>query len=202
MTSHLKRNMPRGQNKGKLLEAGLNLLYTQGFNASGVQEIADASGVPKGSFYNYFKNKEDFGLQVLDYYTENLCRYLEQNLLKAQGSPLSRLQRMFDNWIHKLENRCSGCLAGNLSQELANQNPIFQKALEKSFNKLQYYYTACLEEAKQTGEIEQNANPELLAAFIYNAWQGALVRAKAQGNLAPLKDFKKVIFEILLVPIR
>ncbi|MEL6461389.1 MAG: TetR family transcriptional regulator C-terminal domain-containing protein [Cyanobacteria bacterium J06636_27] len=202
MTGHLKRNMPRGQNKGKLLEAGLNLLYSQGFSASGVQEIADASGVPKGSFYNYFKNKEDFGLQVLDYYTENLSGYLEQNLLKAEGSPLSRLQRMFDNWIHKLENRCLGCLAGNLSQELANQNPVFQKALEKSFNKLQSYYSACLEEAKQAGEIDKNANPELLAAFIYNSWQGALVRAKSQGDLEALKDFKKVIFEILLVSIK
>ncbi|MGB3636225.1 MAG: TetR family transcriptional regulator C-terminal domain-containing protein [Rivularia sp. (in: cyanobacteria)] len=198
MTGHVKHNMARGQNKGKLLEAGLNLLYSQGFNASGVQEIADASEVPKGSFYNYFKNKEDFAVQVLERYTEDLSAYLEQTLLRAEGSPLSRLQSMFENWVQKLDGYCFGCLAGNLSQELAIQNPVFQKALDRSFNNLQAYYTACLEEAKEAGEIDQNSDPKLLATFIFNAWQGAMVRAKAQGSVEPLQDFQKVVFDILL----
>ncbi|MEO0376789.1 MAG: TetR family transcriptional regulator C-terminal domain-containing protein [Cyanobacteria bacterium P01_A01_bin.17] len=190
--------MPRGKNKEQILEAGLDLLYKQGFNASGVQEIANASGVPKGSFYNYFKSKEAFAEQVLDRYTDDLCIYLNQMLLKAEGSPLSRLQMMFNDWSRKFVDNGCGCLAGNLSQELAIQSPVLQEALDRAFNRLQSYYIACLDEAQKAGEIDKNADPELLGTFIYNGCQGAMVRAKAQGNVKALEQFQEVIFEILL----
>lgn len=191
--------MPRGKNREQFLAAGLELLYKRGFNASGVQEIADASGVPKGSFYNYFKSKEDFAEQVVERYTQDLSAYLEQTLLQAEGSPLSRLRGMFESWSEKFAT-CSvcGCLTGNLAQELAIHNPMIQKVLERSFNRLQSYYIACLEEAKVVGEIDQNADPKLLGAFIYNGWQGALLRAKAQNDMRAIQQFQKVVFEMLL----
>ncbi|TGT51139.1 TetR/AcrR family transcriptional regulator, partial [Mesorhizobium sp. M00.F.Ca.ET.170.01.1.1] len=49
--------MPRPANpetRSRLLEKGGDLVSTRGFNATGVQEITAAAGVPKGSFYNYF----------------------------------------------------------------------------------------------------------------------------------------------------
>jgi len=52
------------------LERGAEIIHLKGFNHTGVQEVLRAAGVPKGSFYNYFKNKEDFGLQVIDYFME------------------------------------------------------------------------------------------------------------------------------------
>lgn len=192
--------MPRGQNREQLLECGLDLLYRQGFNATGVQEIADASGVPKGSFYNYFKSKEEFAVEALERYAESTCAYLEQALIKAKGSPLTRLRSLFRGWTKALfaENNGCGCFAGNLSQEFANQSPLVRSALDRAFAKMQSYYTACLSEALVAGEIDKSDDPKLLATFIYNAWQGALLRAKAQGNTKPLDQFQKIVFERLL----
>ena len=60
----------RDENKQHIIRKGLKALYLKGYNATGVQEIANAAGIPKGSFYNYFSSKEDFGVAVINFYTE------------------------------------------------------------------------------------------------------------------------------------
>lgn len=192
--------MPRGMNKEQFLECGLDLLYRQGFNATGVQEIADASGVPKGSFYNYFDSKESFAVQALERYTEFTCAHLDRVLIQAKDSPLTRMRTLFRGWTDALfrENNGCGCFAGNLSQELASQSPVVRLALDRAFAKMQAYYSTCLLQAQAAGEIDKNDDPKLLASFIYNAWQGALVRAKAQHNTKPLKQFQTIVFDRLL----
>lgn len=55
--------------KKKILETGIHLLRKTGPNEIGIQEIADASGIPKGSFYNYFPSKDHFLLEALEIYT-------------------------------------------------------------------------------------------------------------------------------------
>ena len=55
----------RGRNRERIVESGFRLFYEKGFEVTGIQEIATASGVPKGSFYNYFKSKTEFVSVVL-----------------------------------------------------------------------------------------------------------------------------------------
>lgn len=192
--------MARGKNKEQILNAGLNLIYRQGFNASGVKEIATESGVPKGSFYNYFTSKEDFVIQAIARYTENTSTALEKMLVRGEGSPLTRLRSLFDTWSDRqfMEDNSYSCFTGNLSQEMANLNSKVKDALEASFNTLQSYYTTCLQEAQNAGEIDSRFDPEELAYFIFNSWQGALVRAKAEGDIKPLNIFKEMVFVKLL----
>jgi hypothetical protein len=49
------------QTHARLVGTGGDLVRRQGFHAIGVQDVATAAGVPKGSFYNYFATKEGFG---------------------------------------------------------------------------------------------------------------------------------------------
>ncbi len=60
--------MPRTADKTdipqRLTQAGRDLFSRQGYNATGIQQITDQAGVPKGSFYHYFASKEAFGLAL------------------------------------------------------------------------------------------------------------------------------------------
>ena len=53
--------------KDKILVAGARIIHRKGFNHTSIQKVLKAADVPKGSFYFYFKNKQDFGLQVLEF---------------------------------------------------------------------------------------------------------------------------------------
>ncbi len=192
----------RGQNRDRLLEEGLRLFAQQGFNATGVQEIADAAGVPKGSFYNYFDSKEQFAAEVLASYQERECAELDELLAPEAGSPLVRLRATFDHWIDEMRE-CGftgGCLAGRLAQELAGEVPDLRPPLERVFTCQRGYLSACIAEARDVGELGDGPPAETLAEFILNAWQGALQRAKAAGDEGPLRVCADVVFDQLLRP--
>jgi TetR/AcrR family transcriptional repressor of nem operon len=47
--------------------------HAVGYHACGEREIVESPGVPKGSFYNYFKAKELLAVEVLGIYWKNIA---------------------------------------------------------------------------------------------------------------------------------
>jgi TetR/AcrR family transcriptional repressor of nem operon len=194
--------MPKGRgNRERLLRLGSTLFQERGYQGAGVQEIADASAVPKGSFYNYFKSKEEFALEVLEHYQQDSCAELER-ILTGSGSPLDRLRWMLDAGIAAMKSTDFkiGCLAGRFTQEVAGQIPAFREPLERHFQCVRDHFARVLEEASRAGEIAEALDPRETAEFLVNAFQGAALRAKAAHSEAPLENFRRVVFDHLLRP--
>src|SRR5215469_4826356 len=118
--------MPRPSNpevRRRLLAAGLDLVHGRGFAASGVKDITDAAGVPKGSFYAYFPSKEAFAAAILDHYWSDIeARILP--MLDADGTAQERITRFFSALTneHEAADFLLGCLVGNLSLELGGSS--------------------------------------------------------------------------------
>ncbi|MDR1396383.1 MAG: TetR/AcrR family transcriptional regulator [Desulfarculales bacterium] len=64
------------QLKRKLIDMGAKLMAEKGISNCPVEEITGAAGVGKGTFFNIFKNKDDFVFQSLDYWLNDLSRRL------------------------------------------------------------------------------------------------------------------------------
>src|ERR1700761_5312508 len=80
----------------RLLEAGVQTFSKSGFNGCSVQDITEAAGVPKGSFYNHFESKEALGAAALEHYwTDGACDRL-QILTRTDLPPLERLRTYFE----------------------------------------------------------------------------------------------------------
>ena len=47
--------------KAALVDGATRLILEQGYHQTGIQDVLQAAGVPKGSFYYYFPSKEAFG---------------------------------------------------------------------------------------------------------------------------------------------
>lgn len=194
--------MPRPSNRDHLLRTGQELLHGAAFAATGVQQITDAGGVPKGSFYNYFRSKDEFGIEVLRRYAQELVGQMEAVLVDGDGTPLQRLEGLFDRFIEQARDGGyrRGCLAGSLAQELGASNAAFREELEQVLRQAQRQLTEVLFEAQQAGELDAAEDPDELAGFLYNAWQGALLRMKASGSDRPLQQFKTLALRRVLRP--
>ena len=59
-----KRQLSARATRRKLITAGLELIKEKGFDAINVEDITRKAGVAKGSFYTYFKRKEDIVLDI------------------------------------------------------------------------------------------------------------------------------------------
>jgi TetR/AcrR family transcriptional regulator, transcriptional repressor for nem operon len=192
--------MDKDSTKQRILKHGARIVYQKGFNNTGIQEILTAAGVPKGSFYFYFKSKEDFGLALIDYYAQNLPALSASSLTSPETPPLQRLRAFFEArrlFCNQEEGR-SGCPIGNLTQEMGILNEEFQAKLREAFRRIKGAISECLEQAREQGETHLPPDSEETADFILNSWEGALLRMKAEGNTEPLLLFEKMVFERLL----
>src|ERR1700761_119258 len=159
----------------RLLEAGVQTFSKSGFNGCSVQDITDAAGVPKGSFYNHFESKEALGAAALEHYWAQVARERLEILTRNGVSPRQRLRTYFDQVtaeIAEIGFTC-GCLIGNMAAELSDHSPVISAQLSAIFAGWNQRVSACIQEAQAIGEIRSDAEPELLASFILNAWEGA-----------------------------
>ncbi len=112
--------------RGRLLEAGVQVFSKSGFNGCSVQDITDAAGVPKGSFYNHFESKEALGAAALEHYWDDGACDLLEILRQADTAPLQRLRAYFERVtadMAKIGFTC-GCLIGNMAAELSDHSPV------------------------------------------------------------------------------
>ena len=185
--------------KQHLLEKGLEIFSKKGFNYTGIQEILETANVPKGSFYHYFKSKEDFGLQVIEYYMDGALTHMRAYLRDMEGSPLTRIRRFFEDGCSLAEpEHARGCLVGNMSQEMGGVNAAFEKKLDEKWRIMTREIAACIQAAHDSDEIHLEQDAEETAEFLLSSWQGALMRMKVARSDKPLRIFMDVAFDRLL----
>lgn len=191
---------PAGETRERLLRIGAELINTQGYNHTGINAIVQAAGVPKGSFYHYFASKEDFGLAVIDRFDAHYRSKLDTALNRPRMAPLIRLRGYLETGLAEMIDAefCSGCLIGNLGQELAGRHPAFRARLDQVFSGWVARFAACLDEARVRGDFANDISSAQLAEFLLAGWEGALLRAKVTHEPAPLRAFIDLFFSQVL----
>jgi TetR/AcrR family transcriptional repressor of nem operon len=190
----------RENTKSVLIETGISIMLEKGYNATALSEVLTTAGVPKGSFYYYFQSKEDFGLQIINYFDERYVHELDRVLNDTSLTPLERMQKYVTDSIEKAEaHKCSrGCLIANLSQEMADQNELFRARLAQIMQKRSETFARTLREAKDAGQVPQHVCVNMAAEFFLCAFEGALMRSKAMQNTKPLHTVQKMFFGLVL----
>ncbi|MCG8124941.1 MAG: TetR family transcriptional regulator, partial [Candidatus Thiodiazotropha taylori] len=108
------------QTKAELIRSGMEVLTEKGYSATGIDEILRRVGVPKGSFYHYFKNKDAFGSELISNYAKFFEHKLDRSLGNRSLPPLQRLSLFMQDAIDGMARHQfkRGCLVGNLGQEM------------------------------------------------------------------------------------
>ena len=186
--------------KDRILEAGAEIIHQKGYNHTGIQEVLNAASVPKGSFYNYFKSKEDFGLQIIDRFQNQFDRMAKEILEDVSMTPLQRIDRFLGASMDHFQNSnyTGGCPIGNLAQEMGDLSSAFRNKLGDAMDAMVRVYAKVLSEAQSTGEISEQLDINAAAYFIVAGWHGAIIQMKLTQNLAPLETHRKFIFDHIL----
>jgi TetR/AcrR family transcriptional regulator, transcriptional repressor for nem operon len=181
-----------------LLATGLKLLHARGFHASGVQDITDAAEVPKGSFYTHFDSKERFGAEVLGRYWERRADRAIAILGDETKSPLTRLKAYFEAKTRVSGPFDKGCMIGNFSAELAGDSRLVRDRLATVFAAWTQLLAGCIREARAAGELRGGLDAEMIAAFLIDAFEGAILRTKVDRDATALRRFETIVFATIL----
>jgi len=185
------QKIERGNARDRLVRTGVELCTQASFQAMGIEQVLRQAGVPKGSFYHYFRSKREFGLAVIDAYAEYFCTKLQRVLEDTEVPPLDRL-RAFVNEAERGMARHQfqrGCLVGNLGQEMAGLDDEFRERLENVLKLWEAQTSRCLKEAQDAGELNATLDADRLAEFFWIGWEGAILRSKLTRSSRPMHVF-------------
>ena len=191
--------MKQKHNINKILENGLELIREKGYHNTGIDEILKVNQIPRGSFYNFFKSKEDFVLKVLHKYTDQQIKWVEEILYDQSRAVIERLQYFYIKLIagNLEENYRKGCLVGNLAQEMGGLSETISKEADESLNRITEVIMACIQKGQDAGEIRSDYSSHDLAEYLHNSFYGFLLRSKAGRNSKHFDIFMEMVFNFI-----
>jgi TetR/AcrR family transcriptional repressor of nem operon len=177
-------------------------MLRSGYSGTGLAELLEAAGVPKGSFYNHFGSKEAFGIELVRRYYDEHDRLLASLIAQVDRSPLERLRSYFDELLRRAADaspQARGCLLGMFALEMSGSSEPLRQAVGNAFARWQARVAELLRQAQTAGELDPERDPQPLAAMLLEGWEGALMRSRVSRDLDGLHDFVDIAFSRLLV---
>jgi AcrR family transcriptional regulator len=119
--------------KERLIQVGSDLFYRDGFHAVGLDNIIEAAGVTKTTFYNHFESKEALILAILEHHDRWWRDEFTAKLQKVGGDdPADQLHAVFDVLKDMLSSETfNGCIFVNVSAEFPiPHDPVHKAAAE------------------------------------------------------------------------
>ncbi|WP_269305816.1 TetR/AcrR family transcriptional regulator [Aeromicrobium sp. HA] len=184
-----------------LLREGLNQLFIHGYHGTTVDGLLDATGVPKGSFYHHFGDKESFVVAVLHRYDHFHQRLLEKWSSRKELSTAEMLSGYFEDLVENFVN--SGFthvdLIGKLATEIANGSESISVTLAEQFNRWRSTVEQILLDGQARGDVRTDRDVFELSATIHAYVEGAFVVAQSTRDEGALETVSAAIAESVAV---
>lgn len=178
--------------KQKVLETTRGLMQSQGYNATGLNQIIKESGTPKGSLYHYFPGgKEQLAKEAIQLSAQEMGQKI-MGAFEQSKSLQEAMEKMVDLGIAELKASDfeRGCPIATVALE-AKSGPV-QDACQTAFKAAQ-----TLIESRLLMEGFSAERAGVVATFMFAAYEGALVLARTQKDVRPLEGLKKMLPYVL-----
>lgn len=171
------------KHRDPIIDAAVKLFRRQGYASTGLNDIVETSGAPKGSLYHYFPDgKASIAVAAVERAGERVAASL--NALHARtdssGGLLQAHARQLAGWMRKSGYR-DGCPITTVLLELCPQERAVSAAGRKAYNARLDVFTRRLEEDGHTGPAARR-----LAILCLSSLQGALIQARVERSDSPL----------------
>jgi TetR/AcrR family transcriptional repressor of nem operon len=170
-----------------ILDTAHRIMAREGFSSVGLNKILQAAGVPKGSFYHYFRSKEQFGQALLEEYFESYLTQMDA-LFGDQTIPAGqRLMSYWQKWFDSYTNACEHqqCLVVKLSAEVADLSEAMRLTLRDGTDRIIHRLAECIAAGVEDGSLPR-LEPQGMATLLYELWLGASLLTKLHRNSEPL----------------
>jgi TetR/AcrR family transcriptional repressor of nem operon len=189
--------------KQRIIDAATRSMVAKSYNGVGLNEILEAAEVPKGSFYHFFKSKENLGIAVIESATAEHLAKIHEFYSDRSKSPLTQMrafcQQIRDEAGEQPRQECVFC---KLALEQASLSESLRAAIRCSLDQARALHAQAIREAQSAGEIDRRFEPEQLADFFTVSFDGAMIRAQIDGNTRAIDTFMQFMFDELISPVR
>lgn len=175
----------------QILEQAGVLFNSQGYKATSISEITDATGFTKGAIYKHFKNKEALEQQTVFYLFKKVTSDLEKRV-KAEKTAGDKLRSIFAYYKLYISSPPiqGGCPLANASAEADDANPALRKSALKMMEVLRTSLRKILENGIRFHQLKPTIDVEFYVTLIIACLEGAVMISKLQRNTT---DINRII---------
>ena len=170
---------PREFDMDEALDAAMTTFWTQGYEATSMADLVEATGLHKGSIYKAFDDKHDLFMKSLSRYLD-VAHQMMRTALTGADSPLDGLRA----WMGGVVVLCSeqpvqrGCMAMNAAVELGAHDPEATALLQRHHERASRLLTDTVARGQRTGLIRTDLAAEQLAKMLFVFGAGLLGTSK------------------------
>lgn len=187
MNATATRDAVRHESKTRILQAALRVFREKGYGATRIEDVCEAAGLTKGSFFHHFDSKEELAIGAADYWSELTSALFAGAPYHVPADPLERVLAYVDFRKELLRGELPEftCLVGTMTQEVYGTHPTIREACEASICGHAATLIPDIEAAIQKYGVQGDWTPESLALYTQAAIQGAFIIAKAKNGVGP-----------------
>ena len=192
------------ETRNKLLDAAMHVIRLRGYSATTVDDVCQAAGVTKGSFFHHFDSKEALGVAATHHFAAMADRVFGDAPYRKLADPMDRVLGYIDFRAAILRGKICDytCLLGTMVQEVYDSNPAIRAACEKHMKEHIADIAKDVLAAKARCAPRAKWSAEGVAFHIQAVLQGSFVYAKATQSsdvavesLSHLRRYVQMLFK-------
>ena len=176
--------------KETVLINAMEQFWLEGYEASSVQKLLDATDINRGTLYNSFGDKDTFFKSCVEKYNDLLKADIKNTLGNTRLGAWKAIEAYFDTAIVSAPSnqRVLGCLLVNSVCESINWEKDIQKVVKNSMNILRKAMLARTRELEKARQLKRGIKAENAADILMNLYNGLRVSARSGKGPAQLGE--------------
>ncbi|MGE7111351.1 TetR/AcrR family transcriptional regulator [Lysinibacillus sp. NPDC047702] len=166
-----------------IIQTSLKLFNKQGYNLTSIQDIMNATGLPKGAIYRRFENKNEIAIASFVYSMEIIWKhYFEATQFKASAT--DKLIAMFEIYQDAVHNPPvdGGCPLLNTAIESDDGFQELHELAAKAHNETLHFIHSIIEEGICSQEFSEDIDSYSIASFLFSTLEGAIMASRLSLN--------------------
>ena len=176
---------PKTDTRQRLVHAAMYLFWEHGYANTGMAEILKRAAANSGSFYYFFRTKDELLCAVLDEYASNLEAVVLKPVFDEVDEPLKRIFGILAGYRAKLTatNCTYGCPIGRLALEIEPAETVAIAKIADNFDAWTLAMKKLL--GQMHTQLPRGTNLQELAQFVLVTMEGGVMLARAHRSVRP-----------------
>ncbi|MBR0949515.1 TetR/AcrR family transcriptional regulator [Bradyrhizobium canariense] len=195
-----RRGRPRAYEPDVALGKALDLFRTQGFAATSLDDLSEATGMNRPSLYGAFGDKRELYIKSYQRYREE-ARASMVEIFRQEMPVRRRLERIFASALNIYlsgETGPRGCFTVVTAASEAVGDPDIRAMVLDGLNELDKAFASCFRRAKEKGELPESADPAVLAQLASATVHSIAIRSRARVSRKELEAIVKGAIDVMV----
>lgn len=189
---------PKLYDEVEVVDKAINVFWNKNYDVASADELLDAMGIGKSSFYFNFKGgKQELYERTLKRFAEKLNRKMERGLDGAADTIEYIKQYFISGADSSILQKDRGCYYGNAVIQLSEKDKTVKTLAASILKDMQRIFTKAIAIAQERGQISKKRSADALGLHLINFWNGINITRRLERSPEVLRELIDINFEVL-----